>query len=456
MDLKNKYTGGFYFGKLGPWIPIILMVIGLIVGTKIGGGGILRFSLITFLAVIAGFFLAKDKKNFGNVAISGLTNSMLAIIIIAFLSAGVLGQLLRQSELIEALVHIAGSVNFDAGFLPLISFVICAIISTSCGTSSGSITAMAPVMLPLAVGMGCNPGLVCGAIISGAIFGDNLAPISDTTIGSALTQEAPVGDVVRTRLPYSLIAGGVSAVGFTVLGNVTTENGSMESVAIDADLKSLLLLILPVIMIFMIKKGFDLVATLLVCDAIGIILNVVLGTIDIATILSNEGPIVAGLAGMINLVMYCILLFILLEILNCSGAFDALVEGLTKNCKSARSAELVCMLGTAVGTAAAGGSSPAVLFFGPMVRKVTKDFKIERTRGANILDGTACGISSILPYGTPVMLCLGFTTEIGAIPADFGYFDIVPYSFHGILLLALFALSILTGIGRRYVKDGEE
>lgn len=162
MDLKNKYTGGFYLGKMGPWIPIILMVIGLIVGTKIGGGGILRFSLITFLAVIAGFFLTKDKKNFGKVAISGLTNSMLAIIIIAFLSAGVLGQLLRQSGLIEALVHTAGSVNFDAGFLPLISFVICAIISTSCGTSSGSITAMAPVMLPLAVGMGCSPGLVCG------------------------------------------------------------------------------------------------------------------------------------------------------------------------------------------------------------------------------------------------------------------------------------------------------
>ena len=270
MDLKNKYTGGFYLGKMGPWIPIILMVIGLIVGTKIGGGGILRFSLITFLAVIAGFFLTKDKKNFGKVAISGLTNSMLAIIIIAFLSAGVLGQLLRQSGLIEALVHTAGSVNFDAGFLPLISFVICAIISTSCGTSSGSITAMAPVMLPLAVGMGCSPGLVCGAIISGAIFGDNLAPISDTTIGSALTQEAQVGDVVRTRLPYSLIAGGISAVLFAVLGNVTTASRGMEGVAIEADLKSLLLLVLPVIMIIMIKKGFDLVATLLVLSLIHI------------------------------------------------------------------------------------------------------------------------------------------------------------------------------------------
>lgn len=455
MNNEKKYTGGFYANKVGPWIPIFLMIIGMIIGTKIGGGGLLRFSLITFIAVIVGYLLAKDKKNFGQVVVGGITNDMLAIIICAFLLAGVLAQLLRQSGLITALVWSAGEVNLDAGFLPLICFIVCAIISTACGTSSGSITAMGPVMLPLAVSLGCDPGLICGAIISGAIFGDNLAPISDTTIASALTQEAKVGDVVRTRLPYSLIGGGVSMVLFVILGNKAANHDILEVTQETVELKSLFLLILPLLMIFMIKKGFDLVGTLLICDAAGIVLNLVLGSIDLRSMLSNEGPIVAGLAGMMNLLMYVILLFILLEILNCSGAFDSFINGIARHCKSARSAELVCMFSTAIGTIAAGGSSPAIMFFGPMVRKLTKRFKIERTRGSNILDGTACGISAILPYGTPIMLSLGFAADVKGIPADFSYFDIVPYCFHGIMLLLLFVLSILSGIGRKFVEEGE-
>lgn len=53
---------------------------------------------------------------------------------------------------------------------------------------------------------------MCGAIISGSIFGDNIAPISDTTISSALTQEAKIGDVVRTRLPYAVTSAVISAI----------------------------------------------------------------------------------------------------------------------------------------------------------------------------------------------------------------------------------------------------
>ena len=195
----------------------------------------------------------------------------------------------------------------------MISFVICAIISTSCGTSSGSITAMAPVMLPLAVGMGCSPGLVCGAIISGAIFGDNLAPISgyhhwfglDTgSAGGRCGQnEAALFSHSRRNFSCSLCCAGQCDDGKPRHGRrchrsrfkVSSSSGS----ASDYDYHD--------------QKGFDLVATLLVCDAMGIVLNLVLGTINLDAMLSNEGPIVAGLSGMINLVMYCILLFILLK-----------------------------------------------------------------------------------------------------------------------------------------------
>ena len=151
---------------------------------------------------------------------------------------------------------------------------------------------------------------------------------------------------------------------------------------------------------------------------------------------------------MMGLIVYILLLFQILEILNASGAFERMMDGLMKVCHTPKSGELVCMGATALGTAAAGGSSPAVMFFGPMVRQITKKFGIARERGANILDATACGISGILPYGTGCMLCLGFSADF--VGPAFSFMNIIPYSFHSILLLAVFLLSILTGIGRRF------
>lgn len=218
----------------------------------------------------------------------------------------------------------------------------------------------------------------------------------------------------------------------------------------DANLKALAMLILPIMMIFLMKKGMDLVGTLIICNIVGAVLALVLGCIPLSTLLDNEGPIGAGLSGMMGMLLYILLLFQILEILNASGAFETLMESLIKLCRTPRSGEFAGMLMTAVTTAAAGGSSPAIIFCGPLVRKVAKTFGIERTRGANILDGTACGVSGLLPYGTGVMLCLNFAQ--GYVPEDFSFLDIIPYSFHSIFLLLLFLLSILTGVGRRFEK----
>lgn len=448
---KEKKLVEFYGGSLGPWLPVIFMIICIAVGTYIGGGGLVRMIIITFMSLMLGYLLAKDKKNFGDVLFSGLKNHMLSIVIMAFLLAGVMGQLLRQSGLIDALIYLIAKANISVGFLPVITFIICALISTACGTSSGSAAAVAPLMMPLAAGLNMNVGLVAGAVIAGAIFGDNLAPISDTTIGSALTQEAEIGDVVRTRLPYSLIAGGLSAVLYIIFGMKNAAGGNIEVPMEGADMKTLLMLIMPILMIVLIKKGFDLVGTLIVCNLVGMVLGIVLGCIPFARMFANDGPIGAGLTGMMMLVLYCIWIFMILEILNVSGAFDTMMNALLKKCKTPRSGELAGMAMTAVTTAAAGGSSPAIIFCGPMVRSVAKSFGIEKTRGANILDGTACGVSGLLPYGSCMMLCLGIAE--GITPAGFSFANIVPYSFHSMFLLILFFLSIMTGIGRRFEKE---
>lgn len=450
-EMEPKFQ--VYGGAFVPWIPIIIMIGGMIFCVTTGNAGLLQFSAMGFIGLVVGFLLAKDKKNYGNVCFAGLQNTMLSTIIMAFLLAGVMSQLLKMSGLIDGLIWAVGALNLHTGFIPAICFIACAVIATACGTSAGSVTAVAPVLIPLALELDCNIGLVCGAIVSGAIFGDNVAPISDTTIGSALTQEANVRDVVRTRLPYALIAAGISLVLFIFLGlNSSSEQAASINVSAD-NAKSLVLLVIPVLMVILMKFGLDLVATLLICDIVGVVLNLVIGSISPAMFFSVDGPIIQGMSGMLQIILFLFMLFVLLEILNQSGAFSTLLDKFTKVCKTARSAEFVCMLCTGIGAAAAGGSSPAIMFFGPMVRQILKRFDIVKTRGANIMDATACGVSGLLPYGTCCMLSVSFALQCDGIDPDFSFVDIIPYNFHCMFLLVIFFISIMTGIGRHYTTE---
>ncbi|MBQ9535313.1 MAG: hypothetical protein IJU78_05690 [Clostridia bacterium] len=452
---QNKKKVGFYGGTIGPWLPMLAMIVLMIVSTITKTGGLNRVVLIAFACLALGFFLCKDKKNYGSVTLKGLLNPMLGTIIMAYILAGVLAQLMRQSGIIDALIWAVSKLGLNTGFLPLIGFVVCMLISTSCGTSTGSVAAVAPVLIPLAYSLNVDVGLMCGAIISGAIFGDNLAPISDTTISSALTQEAKLADVVRTRFPYAAISAGVSAVLFVIFG-LSMSTGVPTGLTLDGSTaRSLVLLVLPVLMVIMMRKGWDLVSTLITCNVLGIVLNLVLGCIPMEKMLDASGPVVAGMSGMMILVLYVLLLFQMLEILNASGAFDKLNAGLLKLCKTPRSGELVCYLAASLGSFATGGSGIAILFFGSVVRTITKTFGIDRCRGANILDGVACGATGIMPYGNPMLVSLGVVLALEGINPNFSFLNVIPYTFHCWGLLLIFLISILTGIGRRFEKKSE-
>lgn len=451
MGENKKFA--FYGKSFGPWIPVIFMIVGMVACTLTGNGGLQRFCIITFVALAIGFFLAKDKKQFGQISLGGLRNPMLGTIIMAFILAGILSQLLRQSGLIHSLILVVSRLDLNVGFLPLVGFITCMLISTSCGTSTGAVAAVAPVLIPLASSLGVDVGLMSGAIISGAIFGDNIAPISDTTISSALTQEAEVKDVVRTRLPFAAASAVIAAVLFIVFGLKMGSGEAAHFAMENAGFKPLALLVLPLIMVFLMRRGWDLIGTLILCNVTGIVLNILLGTIPAATMLAVEGPVFAGMNGMMVLVLYVLLLFQVLEVLMSSGAFDALGDKMIKLCKSPRSAELVCYGVASIGAAATGGSGIAIIFFGSLVRKITKTFHIDRCRGANILDGVACGATGLMPHGNPVNVVLGVVLTLENFDPNFSFLHILPYNFHCWGLLILFLISILTGIGRKFETE---
>lgn len=228
MEKKKEYAVSYYGGHVSAWLCVVVAILGIMYLLLGRGGGTKSMMVALFFSLVLGLILAKDRKAYAD-RIAGI--HVLCDMCGLFM-AGLLSSLLKTSGLIQALIWVVAELHVNTGFIPVVAFLICIVISTACGTSTGTVTAVSAVMCPLAGELGIDMGLMCGAIISGSIFGDNLAPISDTTIASSQTQGVTVQEAVRTRLPYSMIVGIISGILYIVIGLTQSTGGSA---AIEAD-----------------------------------------------------------------------------------------------------------------------------------------------------------------------------------------------------------------------------
>ena len=336
--------------------------------------------------------------------------------------------------------------------LPAVIFVVACILAFASGTSWGTFGILLPIVTYVFDPSSSLFIIGVSACLAGAVFGDHCSPISDTTIASALTQDAEVRDVVRTRLPYSLIAGVISAVLFIIVGIKTSTSVTLPDVIDPAYAKTLVMLVIPVIMIILMLRGWNLISTLIVCDLVGFVLCLVFGFLDVPTLFSATGPIGAGLTGMLNVICFSFFMFALLEMLKRSGVFDMLLEKLNNASKTPRQAELVTILLSVIGSGAIAAAPISILFVGPVVRKLLQTHNIERTRGSNLMDGIATGLAGIVPYNPVGLNAVSLAIASGVVSESFSFLDYVPYNFHSWLLILLFLLSAITGIGRHFEK----
>jgi len=458
MKENKQYPIEFYGGHFGALLCVVMAMAGILYTSLFSKGGARGIILVVFLSLVFGLLIAKDRKAYGDELLKGLKESMLCTVGVAFLMAGMLSALLKSSGLIQALIWFVSEMNVHVGLLPLVAFLVCVLISTACGTSTGTVTAVSAVLCPLAGELGVDMGMMCGAIISGSIFGDNLAPISDTTIASSQTQGASLRDVVRTRLPYSLIVGAISAVLYAVVGLRGASTGIAHFVADPSTAKSLVLLILPILLVVLMRRGWGLVSSLLLSNALAILLCLVLGAVPPAKMFSNSSPIVTGMTGMANLVIIAFLMIMLLNVPNKSGAFEAFAQWLMKRCSTIRGAELITYAMAFFGCIATHASTSTIMFFGPFAHEIMGYYgdQADPCRSANILDAVACGTNGLIPHGNPALVIMGVATAVKGVDASFSFMNFLPYNYHCWGLLIIFLLSIITGIGRKRNRSKDE
>lgn len=191
----------FRGGTLGALAPLILLVVGLVYLSVFERAGTKPFWACAWVAMGVGLFLCRQRTAYCDSLLKGMGNSTATAIIALWLLAGVFGKLMAAGGLIDGLMWLGASIGAEGATFTLIAFAMAMVFALGTGTSTGTVIGLSPVLYPAGVMLGADPSMLAVAILSGAAFGDNLSPVSDTTIVSSYTQGAEIADVIRTRLP---------------------------------------------------------------------------------------------------------------------------------------------------------------------------------------------------------------------------------------------------------------
>ncbi|WP_166351789.1 Na+/H+ antiporter NhaC family protein [Phytoactinopolyspora limicola] len=443
------------------FIPFAVMLTGILI---LGFAGLAvpeAFWPMVLLGLLVGLVLARSQKAYVEALVAGIASPMLAVILLAWFLAGIFGRVLNETGVIEGLIWAATSAGLAAAWVPLVAFGISGVLSLSTGTSIGTILAVTPVLFPAGFAIGADPLLLAGAIIGGAFVGDNLAPVSDTTIVSAYSQGTDVPKVVRSRLKYAAVAGAATVLLYVVLGFVNS-GGTSSGDAIDAEAGGLVMLLAPLLLIILMIRQWHFVASLLVAIAFGLTLGLVTGRLEFADLLSvdsetyeTSGVIVSGIQGFVGIAVFTILLMGLIGTFRAGGLLDWLMEKSRRFATTPRRAE-TAIVGVGLGVnALTTAGTPTMVMLGPWTRRIGHSFRIAPWRRGNLLDGASTSIIGFLPWSVAVLIPIGLVgSEVRAAgETGFDAVSIVPFVFYCWALMLVMIGAAVTGWGRETMDD---
>ncbi len=452
----------FRFGLAGALAPFVLFLCGVAWLALSGAPDERGFWPMLLAAQILGLLLAQDRTAYSEALIRGMSQPIVMIMIMAWLLAGVLGTVMASTGFVEALIWLAQQAGVSGSGYTAAAFLICCAMTTSTGTSLGTILICGPLLYPAGGALGASPAMLMGAILAGATFGDNISPISDTTIASALPQGADIGGTVRSRLKYALPAGALAAAVYAVFGG-SSQVVSSGQVFVEASPAGLPMLVAPVLVIGLLLARRHLMEGLLLGILVSVGLGLALGLLTWGDLLQIDtesfrakGIILEGMERGIGASIFTLFLMGLVACLEATGTLNRLVDFARARTRTARGGEW-WIFGTVTGAVLLTTHSVvSILTVAGFTRDGGGRYAIPPYRRANLLAVTVCSYPFNLPYCIPVILAASMTAS----GAEFDMPRLSPFivglnNYHSWLLLLAVVLAIATGYGRRFLPDGE-
>ena len=385
-------------------------------------------AVIGFLIALAVAFLQTRGISFNekiSIIAKGVGDDNIITMCLIFLVAGAF------SGSVSAAGGVSSTVNLGLSLLPpgiavIGLFVIGCFISISMGTSMGTIAALAPIAMGISEKTDFPIAICIGAVVSGAMFGDNLSMISDTTIAAVRTQGCDMRDKFRKNFLIVLPAAIATIV---ILFFMTS--GAHFTVSKDLDYN--IFQVIPYILVLVTALiGLNVFIVLIGGIAFSVIAGLATGAMKVSQIFTSMGK---GATGMYDITVISILVACISALVKYNGGFAFILENIHKHIHSYKGAEFGVAALVGLIDCATANNTVAIVIAGPIAKGISDDYGIEAARTASLLDMFASVFQGIIPYGAQLLSAASLT--------GLSSFDIMPYLFYPYLMAVCGIVSII-------------
>lgn len=422
-----------------PWalIPLLVFLVSYVVISVIAQDFYKMPITVAFgLSSIVAILMSKGGKLAQRIELfcKGAANHNIMLMIMIFILAGAFAQTAKSMGAIDATVNLALSI-LPEQLLAAGIFIAACFISISVGTSVGTIVALAPVAVGIASKTDLNTALMVGVVVSGAMFGDNLSFISDTTIVATRTQGCKMADKFKVNIRIALPIAIIVTLLYVFIGqsmNTTYQTGPIEWIKVVPYLAVLVGAV----------AGVNVLAVLVM----GILLSGIVGLITGSFTLWNwTAAMGSGINGMGELIIVTILAGGMLEMIRYNGGIDWIIQKLTSRISSTRGAEFSIGALVSFANMCTANNTIALIMAGPIAKDIATRYNVDPRRSASILDTFSCFVQGIIPYGAQLLMAAGLS---GVSPIE-----IMEYLYYPYLLGLGSILAIWFGYPRKYAQN---
>ena len=385
-------------------------------------------AIVAFLIALAVAFVQNRKLKFNEkiaVIAKGVGDDNIITMSLIFLCAGAFSGAVTAAGGVDSTVNLGLSI-LPSGVAVVGLFIIGCFISVSMGTSMGTIAAMAPIAIGISEKTGFSMAVCIGAVVCGAMFGDNLSMISDTTIAAVKTQGCEMKDKFKENFLIVLPA----AILTIVLLFVITMNGDFE---MTGELTYNFWKVVPYILVLVgALIGINVFAVLIGGTIVSLIVGIATGSIAVNQMFVVVGE---GVTGMYDITVISIVVACIVSLVKEHGGIQFVLNLIHKNIKSEKGAELGIAGLSLVVDACTANNTVAIVMAGPIAKEISDEFGVNAKRSASLLDIFSSVGQGLIPWGAQL---LSAATLTGLTP-----YDIIPYCFYPILMAISAVLFIL-------------
>ncbi|AGC89904.1 transporter [Staphylococcus warneri SG1] len=417
-------------GNAWALFPLLLFML-LFLGVGIISGDFTTMPLnvaITITVIVA--LLMNRKEKFATkieVFTKGAGHSNIILMMLIFILAGAF------STTTEKMGGVTSTVNLGLSLIPenLIIvglFIICMFVSISMGTSVGTVAAIAPVGFGFAQATDVSAALAMATVVGGAMFGDNLSMISDTTIAAVRTQHTKMKDKFKVNfrivLPGAILT---IVVLFFLTNGISMDHSKSYDFQLVKVIPYLLVLILALV-------GVNVIIVLIGGTVLSGIIGLIDGSFGWKGLLSAVSK---GIIGMEDIAMIALLIGGLVGLIQHNGGIDWLLNVVRGRVKSKRGAEIGIASLVSVADIATANNTISIIMSGPLAKNIADEYDVDPRKSASILDIFGGCFQGLLPYSPQVISAAGV--------AGISPFLLVPYSIYPIMLGVCGLIAILIG-----------